>query len=180
MRDRTGGRCPRPLYRRPHDRARTTVVVAIAAAVTLLSAGPVAARVDAEGCTDLDSIPVEYVIDYQSAIQGIFNDRCVSCHSPEGGPPAGLDLTQGGSWSHIYDVPSSQDPSFIRVLPNQPYQSLLFLKVNCDTPGVGHRMPFGQEPLSADEQALILDWIAGGAPSTETDGIFRSGFETRG
>ena len=133
----------------------------------------------ASGCTDLDAVPIEYVIDYQAAIQGIFDDNCIECHSGDA-PPADLDLSPGGSWSHLFRVPSWQDPSYTRVLPNYPYQSLLFLKVNCDTPGVGQRMPFGRLPLSAEDQALIADWIAEGAPPTTTDGIFRSGFETRG
>jgi mono/diheme cytochrome c family protein len=148
-------------------------------AAALFAMRPAAAAGDAEGCTDLDGVPVQYVIDYQSAIQGIFDDNCIACHSGDK-PPAGLDLSAGGSGSHIVNVPSSQDASFTRVIPDAPYQSLLFLKVNCDTPGVGHRMPFGLKPLSDDDQALIFDWIAGGAPSGSTDGIFRSGFESRG
>ena len=143
----------------------------------LVATGGIASA--ASGCTDLDAVPVEYVIDYQAAIQGIFDNNCIECHSGDA-PPADLDLSPGGSWSHLVDVPSSQDPAYTRVLPNYPYQSLLFLKVNCDTPGVGQRMPFGGSPLSDSDQALILDWIAGGAPPTTTDGIFRSGFETRG
>ncbi|MEP7043773.1 MAG: hypothetical protein ABI843_11965 [Dokdonella sp.] len=151
----------------------------LAVAAALFLTRPAAAIGDAEGCTDLDGVPIQYVIDYQSAIQGIFDNNCIACHSGDK-PPAGLDLGAGGSWAHIVNVPSSQDPTFTRVIPDAPYQSLLFLKVNCDTPGVGHRMPFGQKPLSEDDQALLLDWIAGGAPSTTTDGIFRSGFELRG
>jgi len=161
-----------------HARALTCVCI-LTASAALVAACPAAAVGAAQGCSDLDGVPIQYVIDYQSAIQGIFDDNCIACHSGDK-PPAGLDLSAGGSWSHLVDVPSSQDASFTRVIPHDPYQSLLFLKVNCDTPGVGHRMPFGLKPLSDDDQALILDWIAGGAPSGSTDGIFRSGFELRG
>lgn len=170
-------RSPRPRRAsRPGAALRGCV---FAMAVVLFGTRHAAAFVDAEGCSDLDAVPIQYLIDYQSAIQGIFDDNCIACHSGDK-PPAGLDLSAGGSWSHIVNVPSSQDASFTRVLPDDPYRSLLFLKVNCDTPGVGHRMPFGLEPLSDDDQALIFDWIAGGAPSGSTDGIFRSGFELRG
>jgi len=133
----------------------------------------------AAGCTNLDSIPIAFTIDYQSAIQGIFDNHCVACHEGND-PPAGLDLSAGGSWSHLIHVPSSQDGNFIRVIPDEPLSSLLFLKINCDTPGVGARMPRGKDPLSNDEQALILDWISEGAPPGTTDAIFRSEFELRG
>jgi mono/diheme cytochrome c family protein len=178
MRSRAGGVAARSPWTRPGVRAHAAAC-AIAAWGALFVAPELSASVDAEGCTDLDGVPVQYVIDYQSAIQGIFDDNCIACHSGDK-PPAGLDLGAGGSWSHLVNVPSSQDPSFTRVIPNDPTRSLLFLKINCDTPGVGHRMPFGLEPLSDDDQALVLDWIAGGAPPTTTDGLFRSGFEQRG
>lgn len=134
----------------------------------------------ASGCTNLDAVPVQFTIDYQSAIQGIFDNHCIECHSGDPPLPADLDLSAGGSWSHVFNVLSSQDPAFTRVVPNHPDQSLLFLKVNCDTPGVGQRMPFGGDPLQPEEQALIFDWIAAGAPSATTDVIFNGGFEVRG
>jgi hypothetical protein len=135
---------------------------------------------DPGGCSNLDAVPVQFTIDYQSAIQGIFDNHCIECHAGKPPLPADLDLGAGGSWSHLINVSSAQDPSFTRVVPNRPELSLLFLKVNCDTPGLGHRMPFGAVPLQPEEQALILDWIAGGAPSSVTDTIFRGGFEIRG
>jgi hypothetical protein len=138
------------------------------------------AKGEPSGCTNLDAVPVQFTIDYQSAIQGIFDNHCIECHAGKPPLPADLDLGAGGSWSHLINVSSSQDPLFTRVVPNRPEESLLFLKVNCDTPGLGHRMPFGAEPLQPEEQALILDWIVGGAPSSVTDTIFRGGFEIRG
>ncbi|MEO5624873.1 MAG: hypothetical protein ABIQ70_02550 [Dokdonella sp.] len=134
----------------------------------------------ASGCSNLDDVPVQFTIDYQSAIQGIFDNHCIECHSGDPPLPADLDLSAGGSWSHVFNVLSSQDSAFTRVVPNHPDQSLLFLKVNCDTPGVGHRMPFGGDPLQPEDQALIFDWIAAGAPSTTTDVIFSGGFDVRG
>jgi hypothetical protein len=156
---------------------RRIFTVAIPALALLLASASAAA---ASGCTDLDAVPIQFTIDYQSAIQGIFDNHCIECHSGKPPLPADLDLSAGGSWSHLFNVPSSQDQAFTRVVPNQPYASLLFLKVNCDVPGVGNRMPFGRDPLQPEEQALILDWIAGGAPPTTTDTVFRSGFEARG
>jgi hypothetical protein len=153
---------------------RTFWLVSIASAMQAAAAVTPAA----EGCTNLDAIPIQYTIDYQSAIQGIFDKHCIECHEGKD-PPAGLDLSAGGSWSHLIHVPSSQDDTFIRVIPDQPLESLLFLKINCDTPGVGHRMPLNRDPLLDEDQALILDWISEGAPSSTTDTIFRGEFELR-
>src|SRR5207342_201637 len=52
----------------------------------------------ASGCTNLDAVPVQFTIDYQSAIQGIFDNHCIECHEGKD-PPAGLDLSAGVSWS---------------------------------------------------------------------------------
>jgi hypothetical protein len=57
---------------------------------------------------------------------------------------------------------------------------LLFQKVNCDPPDVGDRVPLGYGDLSPEQQALIYDWIAEGAPSGTTDDIFHNDFDPRG
>ena len=137
------------------------------------------------GCTNLDAVPPQFTISYQAAIQGLFNNfnganGCTDCHEPAAGPTGGLDLTAGVSWSNLVNHLSAQDISWFRVVPNHPEESLLFQKINCDDPGVGQRMPYGFPALTAEQQALIYDWIAGGAPFTTTDTIFRGGFETRG
>ena len=153
----------------------------------LLIAWPLACSAQVSGCDDLSAEPVQYTVSY-SAIQSIFSTNCVSCHAtyvncdPDQGannPPAGLDLCPGVSWSNLVDQPSSQDATYTRVVPNEPQNSLLFHKVNCAVPEIGSRMPYGGPYLTSYEQALITDWIAGGAPIGTTDGIFRSGFETR-
>lgn len=152
----------------------------LAAAIPMLAfAQGGAIQPAASGCTNLDVVPIQFTIDYQSAIQGIFNNYCVECHEGKD-PPGGLDLSAGGSWSHLIHVPSSQNGTFIRVVPDQPLASLLFLKINCDNPGVGQRMPYNRDALQPEDQALIFDWIAAGAPSTTTDIVFSGGFEVRG
>ena len=63
------------------------------------------------------------------------------------------------SWAHLVNVPSAEDASLVYVAPGRPEQSLLFQKVNCDTPGVGERMPLSSYGggLTAEQQALIYD-----------------------
>lgn len=173
-----GGR--RPL--RMHSRGMCVALASFAWVYTVAAAPMDFSRLsgpDASGCTNIDAVPVRFTIDFQSAIQGIFDNHCIECHSGDPPLPGDLDLSAGGSWSHVFEVQSSQNPSFVRVVPNRPSRSLLFLKVNCGTPGVGMRMPLGRAPLSDDEQALVSDWIAGGAPSTVTDTVFRNGFGLR-
>jgi len=141
------------------------------------------------GCDNLGAVPMQFTIGYQAAIQGIFDSHCIACHASyidcdsandAQNAPAGLDLCPGVSWVNIVNHPSSLNAAYTRVVPNEPQSSLLFHKINCSAPEIGSRMPYGEPELSADEQALILDWIAGGAPFGTTDTIFRGEFESRG
>jgi hypothetical protein len=65
-----------------------------------------------------------------------------------------------------------------RVLPGQPNDSILYLKVSQTMPPCGIQMPadtatlentgatvFSGTPLTQDQQTLIYDWIAEGAPN---------------
>lgn len=164
----------------------TIVAIAILSAGTALTTSSVAATDAApSGCTSIADIPVTYTIEYGAAIQGIFNDfdgmgdGCVDCHvNPM--PAGGLSLESGISWDDLFDQPSNEDSSLVYVVPNHPKASLLFQKVNCDSPDVGDRMPLGFTPLSPEQQALIYDWIAEGAPSGTTDDLFHNGFDIRG
>jgi hypothetical protein len=172
---------------------RECAVAALAfasAAATALVTRSQAGAVAPSGCTDIQDVPVTYAIEYGAAIQGLFdnfngmNNGCVDCHfSPDLGTPSGnLDLSAGVSWANLFNVPSAEDASLVYVVPGHPEQSLLFQKVNCDAPGVGARMPLGGYGggLSAEQQALIYDWIAEGATVATTDTIFRGTFDIRG
>jgi len=152
------------------------------------------AGVPPSGCTSIASIPVTRAIQYGAAIQTIFINYsgigagCADCHTTNMGaqfPSGGLDLDPIDSPSpyvNLINMPSFDDPDLIYVVPGHPEQSLLFQKVNCDAPPVGTRMPFNNYAggLSAEQQALIYDWIAAGAPVGTTDAIFRGTFDTRG
>ncbi|KAB2901625.1 MAG: hypothetical protein F9K31_01290 [Dokdonella sp.] len=143
------------------------------------------------GCTRIADIAPQYTITYGAAVQGLFDDYatnggsagCVDCHfAPPPEPSGGLDLSAGTSWAHLVNVPSQADPQFLYVVPGDPLRSLLFLKVNCDNPGVGERMPlFGYGGgLLPEQQALIYDWIANGALPGTSDTVYRDGFDLRG
>ncbi|MCE3003763.1 MAG: hypothetical protein LW860_13850 [Xanthomonadaceae bacterium] len=68
-------------------------------------------------------------------------------------------------------------PPVLRVKPGDPARSLLFLKINCASPGVGSAMPSG----TLEFQALVHDWIAAGAimpPELGGDRISIGNFES--
>lgn len=171
---------------------RTLCLLASVSSAAAVSMGAWSGSLAApSGCTDISAVPVQYTITYGAAIQGLFDNfltnggtaGCIDCHfAPPPTPAGNLDLTDGVSWSHLVNQFSSEDSGLVYVVPNHPEQSLLFQKINCDFPAVGVRMPYGYPSgtLSPEQQALIYDWIAGGAPVGTTDGIFRNGFDVRG
>jgi len=152
------------------------------------------AGVPPSGCTSIAAIPVAQSIQYGAAIQTIFINYsgvgagCADCHTSAMGtvfPAGGLDLDPVDSPSpyvNLINMPSFDAPDLTYVIPGHPEQSLLFQKVNCDTPPEGTRMPFNNYAggLSVEQQALIYDWIAAGAPVGTTDAIFRGSFDPRG
>jgi hypothetical protein len=137
----------------------------------------------ASECDSLAGIPLSLNVDYNTQIQPIWDQRCANCHVDHAGlPSADLDLMAPKSWYFLYEQPSSQDKSLIRVLPGRPALSLLFTKVNCESVDVGVRMPRQRPPIPLAEQALIHDWILAGAPIAVTDpndALFRDTFEPR-
>jgi hypothetical protein len=79
------------------------------------------------------------------------------------------------TFATLVNVDSSQNPTVERVVPFSADSSLLFRKVNCNSPDVGSRMPQGRPSLSLDEQRLIRDWINQGAVQHQR--VFVDGFE---
>jgi len=135
----------------------------------------------ADQCDSIDSVPMRQHVNYNEDIQPIWSTRCANCHVDWGKfPSADLDLNPPNSWFFLYNEPSSQDNSLVRVVPNQPWKSLLFTKLNCESVDVGVRMPRGRQPIPLSEQALVHDWILAGAPEAGDDTIFRGRFEIRG
>lgn len=155
-----------------------------------LALGGGAFAAEPTGCTRIADEPIVYALSYGAAIQGVFDNYavsgsagCVDCHFTPPPEPAGpLDLDPGVSWAHLVNVASPNDPTQIYVVPGRPEQSLLFRKINCDTPGLGTRMPLDNYGggLPVELQALVYDWIAAGALPGTSEGLFRNGFDLRG
>lgn len=131
---------------------------------------------------DLSSIPLGYNIDFGTQVQEIFNARCSGCHI--GGTSGGLSLSAGSALGNLVNVPSNNAAAGIpRITPGNPAASFLFRKINCTAlPGVyGLRMPRNGPPhLTAEQQAVIMDWIREGARAqADPDRIFGGGLEAR-
>ncbi len=105
-------------------------------------------------------------ISYARQIQPIFDLSCAVCHAQGGFADfRGIDLrlTQEESYDLLINQPSVQRSDLTLVVPGDPEASLLFQKVDSDTPSVGVRMPFGRAPLADDDIELIRLWIEQGA-----------------
>jgi len=90
---------------------------------------------------------------YASLNANIFLPKCVICHSAAG----------SASKVPLDTLDAIVNATTPLVTPANPTQSLLYRKVTSATPGAAPEMPppkDGFSPLSDDEQANILQWIA--------------------
>ncbi|MDD9971916.1 MAG: hypothetical protein OXR73_37065 [Myxococcales bacterium] len=88
------------------------------------------------------------------------------CHGADGG---GLDLTSPAmGYADLVAAPSTGpecgELGLERVVPGEPEESLLYLKLFDTTPCGDPMPPSSTRMLSADDIALIRDWILAGAP----------------
>jgi uncharacterized protein (TIGR03118 family) len=97
----------------------------------------------------------------------VFTPLCSGCHNgsqPAGGPlPGSQDLTAGHTFSSIVGVHSIEQPTLMRVQPNDPDNSYLIHKVEGATGITGARMPLGGPALSQSTIDQIRSWISSGA-----------------
>ena len=93
-------------------------------------------------------------IDFAGRVAPLLAARCGACHGPDS-PESGfrVDLRE--------QAIAGGDSGSVGIVPGKPDESELFVRVS--TADKELLMPADGEPLSADEQALIKDWIAAGA-----------------
>jgi hypothetical protein len=96
----------------------------------------------------------------------IFEKRCSvgGCHSFST-RQAGLALTANEAYVMLVGVPSSLQPSRLRVQPSQPNQSWLITMISADDGARQNvsRMPLATQPLTTNQIATIVRWIEQGA-----------------
>jgi Bacterial Ig-like domain len=101
--------------------------------------------------------------DFQSIQDNVFTPRCTKCHIGAGAPQ-GLQLDAAHSYALLVGVASNEQPSLLRVQPNDPDSSYLIRKLE-GGPGIsGVQMPADGPPyLPQSTIDVIRQWITNGA-----------------
>lgn len=159
-----------------HPRARHSPI-ALALPLALMASAATAQTLP-EGCDELPAseYPIRHDVSFEGDIRPLLQDseqECTTCHGSFGS----LSLSFSNAHHDLLGAaetgtPSAGDPDILRVRPFSPLASSLFLKVNCETPPFGSRMPLGGSP-NPELQALIHDWIASGALMPQSPGAVR-------
>jgi hypothetical protein len=97
------------------------------------------------------------------------------CHNPQS-QAGGLVLSEGFSYDDLVTNseptnPAAQAAGLQRVVPFDPVNSFLLIKLTNPGVGQGDRMPMGAAPLSAEDLDVVNQWILAGAPPAMTQTI---------
>ena len=99
----------------------------------------------------------------------VISNQCPTCHYPSGiGVSLGrLDMSSPATaYESLVNTPAAGDACAghgVRLTPDEPDASILYLKVSLDNPPCGARMPLGGPALSDAQLSQIRDWIKAGA-----------------
>jgi hypothetical protein len=106
--------------------------------------------------------------DFASIQANVFTPICTQCHVGANAPQ-GLRLDAANSYSSLVGVPSSEQPSALRVKPGDPGASYMVQKIE-GRAAVGARMPLGQPALPDATIQAIRTWVTNGALRTASAG----------
>jgi hypothetical protein len=97
-------------------------------------------------------------------VAGFFSGKCVFCHYA-GSPRPGLDLTDAFGPNGLVDIDATYRGDMKRVLPGDPENSLMILKVRAERAGsdIGAQMPYSFDALSTRQVDIVRQWILEGA-----------------
>ncbi len=116
----------------------------------------------------LSSGPPPATVTLAQIQQQIFTPYCASCHVTGGAGPMPLTDAATSAASLVGVDPTNstaRQAGQKRVMPGDPARSFLLNKLTGQMEfGEGDQMPQGANPLSADQIALIRQWIQAGAP----------------
>jgi hypothetical protein len=124
------------------------------------------------GCAGNGPPPPASTSSFEAIQRGIFDVHCVSagCHNASDRAD-GLVLSEGDAYASLVGVvpanPAAASAGLRRVMPNQPDQSFLLIKLAVPGPGEGSQMPLGAPPMSAPDIESIRAWILAGAPGSD-------------
>ncbi|RMH81452.1 MAG: hypothetical protein D6681_18195 [Calditrichaeota bacterium] len=96
----------------------------------------------------------------ESKVIEIFSRNCAlsGCHTGST-PMMGLKLTPDEFYARLVNRPSTENPTLMRVKPGDPDSSYLIMKIVGHPDIIGARMPFGRDPLTDEEIAVIVEWV---------------------
>lgn len=133
----------------------------------LIGAAALAAACSATAGT-AESVPAAPAASlYQSQIAPLLEANCAVCHMT-GEEAGGMALVSDTAIASLVDHPSQGAPAIKRVVPGDPDNSYIVMKLegtHIEHGGIGAQMPFGAPPLTKEQIALIRQWIAEGARS---------------
>jgi hypothetical protein len=89
---------------------------------------------------------------FDSIQANIFTPLCATCHSGPN-PPVNLNLDATHSFNDLINVPSTEQPTIVRVKPGDPMSSFLVQHIQSDGDGA-----------SPTDLTFIEQWITDGAP----------------
>jgi len=119
---------------------------------------------DGEPLTPGGSTSTTVTADFQSIQDNVFTPICAKCHVGASAPE-GLQLSEGNAYNNLVGVPSTEQPSVLRVDPGNPADSYMIRKI-MGTSGIsGVQMPYMLPPLPTATQAAMAQWVTNGAPN---------------
>jgi hypothetical protein len=89
---------------------------------------------------------------FDSIQSNIFTPLCATCHSGAN-PPVNLNLDATHSYNDLINVPSTEQPTIVRVKPGDPMNSFLVQHIQSEGDGA-----------SPTDLTFIEQWITDGAP----------------
>jgi hypothetical protein len=109
--------------------------------------------------------PPPLMATFDSIQANIFTPVCAGCHGGAN-PAENLNLDATHSYNDLINVPSTEEPSIVRVKPGDPSQSYLVLHIQKEGDGA-----------SATDLSFIEQWITDGAPPSTTATSMTDKFE---
>ena len=113
--------------------------------------------------------------DFKSIQDNVFTPICTKCHIGSGAPE-GLQLDAAHSYSLLVGVPSTEQPSVLRVKAGDPDNSYMVQKIEGAAGISGVRMPFGGPYLPQSTIDVIRTWITNGAQQSASATQHHAGF----
>jgi hypothetical protein len=99
----------------------------------------------------------------EESVGSFYGGKCIFCHYT--GSPNPLDLSDPFGPNGLVGVRATYRADMVRVLPGNPEESLMILKVRAteSNSDFGAPMPYKFDPLSASQVDLVRQWILEGA-----------------